>query len=365
MELTQVAAKYKGKVSAQFIQCLPYFKEGQAKKIGTGDYVKVSDSSVLLIHPRADGHLTIAVTQLNYSTLTIYHGDHPGTRFRALAVADYFGVHLNPYVLSPQSFSMGSTVTTPASTPAKSPVTLTFKTILTTEPEHAPAPFTPVQAPEKKEETWELYTDKLMPVASDFYLLASASAKAPWVRYYYISEARRTARLIGNYLAMAIGGEIHYSRSKPPWLQVTASDRKGSAAQWKAVWDKLGGVEATTKAAKLFQLKGNWPGHAYGGPKWARIADALQSWLTGQMSDVLFVDHCMDLQHNTETVFNKWFTDLSGLKKLLDAKFKGDAAVLMRSASPNVRRIYLNTVATPDERIKWAKEYGVERVRME
>lgn len=47
----------------------------------------------------------------------------------------------------------------------------------------------------------------------------------------------------------------------------------------------------------------DWSSSAYGGNKWAQITDAMN--LYGLVSSAAFVDHCVDLEHNTSSIFNK------------------------------------------------------------
>ena len=101
-----------------------------------------------------------------------------------------------------------------------------------------------------------------------------------------------------------------------------------------------------------------------GGPAWAKASDILGQWYDGELSDVLFVDTSMQLQHNTGCIFNKWFQDLHDLKNLLDAKFHGRHEVLLRFATTPIRRIFLNTM--PKEKLElrrvWAKKFNIDRV---
>ena len=82
-----------------------------------------------------------------------------------------------------------------------------------------------------------------------------------------------------------------------------------------------------TMAEKLFN-KASWASH-YGGKAWANIArgwvDLFNAKNTNQM--MVQIDHVYDLQHNTDTVFNKLQSyakdeDFSWIKKALDHKAK-------------------------------------------
>jgi hypothetical protein len=74
-----------------------------------------------------------------------------------------------------------------------------------------------------------------------------------------------------------------------------------------------------------FYMSGSWNG-GYGGPAWGKIAVAWQKLLRAKkLKDVItWIDHAYDLQHNTDTVFNKlqvyYKSGYSWIKNALDWK---------------------------------------------
>jgi len=376
--LESLALKWKGKVSTQFIACLPYFAAGISHKAGW-DYVVVKDGlAVLKIKD-------FEIARLCYPALNIRWDKTPSTKNRAKVVAEYLGIswqdllanstHLGGLYESVNvigelpligaSKTKVTPVPKPKITPVSGKVILTFETKEEKAKTHTYTPHisTPDPTDNRMESLWGLYTKSLLPMAADFYLLAEASENATWVRFHYYTHARRLAELAAGYLAMAIGGELRHARTKTSWMTgLSKGNRRRAWEDWKGIWERLGPVDACEKAAISFN-EGNWLG-GYGGKAWGKVAEILGEWHSGDLSDVLFVDTAMQLQHNCGCIFNKWFTDLSGLKTLLDAKFRGSHAILLGFASVTVRRIFLNTMPKGKDELrqKWAKQFEVERV---
>jgi hypothetical protein len=73
--------------------------------------------------------------------------------------------------------------------------------------------------------------------------------------------------------------------------------------------------------------QGQWKGGAYGGKKWAVIADLFCLWVGGTISLELLIDQCFTLCHNTGNIFNKglFFKSCSDgvLTKILDYQAEG------------------------------------------
>jgi hypothetical protein len=86
--------------------------------------------------------------------------------------------------------------------------------------------------------------------------------------------------------------------------------------------------ETIVKAMQTLYEKGEWAS-MYGGDAWAKIAKAWTKLNDAKdnMHKMIWIDHVYDLQHNTDTVFNKISSytkngSYSWLKKALDYKFK-------------------------------------------
>ena len=70
-------------------------------------------------------------------------------------------------------------------------------------------------------------------------------------------------------------------------------------------------------------LRQYWRQSSYGGAKWAKIAQAVLSFLKGECDHTVFADHAFDLQHNSGTAFNKnamLELDRDNLQSQLDVK---------------------------------------------
>ena len=389
-DLTELALKWKGKVSTQFIECLPYFEAGKSHKAGWDCVVWEGYESVLKVIDFEVARLS----QVIPSALLIRWNNKPSTKNRAKVVAEYFG--LSWYDVAGMSImddgvceslhvlgTSVSPISTEESKPKVTPVTITSaiedkksgKVTLTFEIKKEkykapayhmsiPPTYTPDPTDERMMSLWGLYTKMLLPEAADFYLLAEAGENAKWVQFHYYSHARRLAELVAGYLAMAIGGELRHAMSKSAWMKgLSKGSRRRAWESWKGIWEELGPSVASQKAAYSFRASRHFRG-GYGGEPWAKAAEILGQWYSGDLSDVLFVDTTMQLQHNCGCIFNKWFLDLTNLKDLLDAKFRGNHETLLGYATPTVRRIFLNTMPKDkvEMRRKWAKRFNVERV---
>lgn len=89
----------------------------------------------------------------------------------------------------------------------------------------------------------------------------------------------------------------------------------------------------------------------YGGESWLSIVEAMDMFLTGQFDAVSFIDHCIDLQHNGGSAFNKYAKSSTGFSSdgvndiddFLDYKFKHDILTShtyeVYRVSPKVRKL--------------------------
>jgi hypothetical protein len=91
---------------------------------------------------------------------------------------------------------------------------------------------------------------------------------------------------------------------------------------------------------------------SFGGEAWAKIADA---WLKLDKAEtkgevITYIDHVYDLQHNTDTVFNKLVSyskdgSFQWLKRALDTKAKLDHPIeLIEKVSPSMRKLALPSI---------------------
>jgi len=130
-------------------------------------------------------------------------------------------------------------------------------------------------------------------------------------------------------------------------------DNRGYQNSYKATMRALKKTETSihrfmTVAAEAF-LGLNWP-FSYGGKSWAAICDG---WLklyeaNTENSMIVWIDHVYDLQHNTDTVFNKikeYYKDNVGykwIKKALDKKAHiTNLFELYLNMSSDLRRFFL------------------------
>ena len=194
--------------------------------------------------------------------------------------------------------------------------------------------------------TWGMWTDRLAPVAADYYLLLQLRLMG-YAEQEFKAHLDKTARLVADYCDMALGGELRHANSysgiqaklpKELWEYVPKySNRMAAWLIWKQYRNKKG-LEALKVAETVFSTSG-WS-RAFGGKAWANIATHLISYLEGEISPELFVDIAFALQHNTGTVFNKHFSDLSQLKEVLDANLYGNRIVLLKTATEHVAILY-------------------------
>jgi hypothetical protein len=111
---------------------------------------------------------------------------------------------------------------------------------------------------------------------------------------------------------------------------------------------KEGKPEDWAKIQELLYSKAGWPS-SYGGPAWAQIAQAWSKLFAAQdvPSQMIWIDHIYDLQHNTGSVFNKLETYAKEgghqwLKDALDFKASAKHPIeLADKVSPQMRRLAL------------------------
>lgn len=135
---------------------------------------------------------------------------------------------------------------------------------------------------------------------------------------------------IKKYLDAALGGELRHFYEKrntissqilDDYLKTTiGKERWQSWIEWKTVRE-ANGTRALQEAERLFRT-GSWRQH-FGGKTWAAVTELLISRLTGEFSDIVFIDTAFSIDHNTGCVFNKlWSVD--GQKSVYAKAFAGD-----------------------------------------
>jgi phosphohistidine swiveling domain-containing protein len=130
------------------------------------------------------------------------------------------------------------------------------------------------------------------------------------------------AERMAMYLIVAVGGEMRHVNAHDSYvcekevdelLTIFKVERTGSVEHRSRAQERTNsflkgvGLAEHIRFAELCEIvfrKGRWSS-SYGGPKWAKIAEAAYHFLSGQKSHSVFADHAFDLQHNGGTVFGK------------------------------------------------------------
>ena len=103
--------------------------------------------------------------------------------------------------------------------------------------------------------------------------------------------------------------------------------------------DKCSGytVAEVCRVCEYMFRKGGW-GSAFGGVKWAHIADTLHDFCKGVITPEIFCDRAFNLAHNTSPIFNKGgeFSpqNAPALLAVLDAQAKGQIAKYKGTVEP-------------------------------
>lgn len=152
-------------------------------------------------------------------------------------------------------------------------------------------------------------------LAKDFYILQALGATARlepfrhshqrWRRDYqdyFDVFTERFARTLYDYLCLIVFGEARHASNCAGYYYedwpVSHIDGRSNAYSYATDYSP---ASFLPKAAQLF-LAGNWE-ESYGGRAWARIAEA--AMLYGKVPDVVFIDHAIDLSHNSGLCFDK------------------------------------------------------------
>ena len=181
----------------------------------------------------------------------------------------------------------------------------------------------------------------------DFYLLEAMADKAMGnhlarkIFQLQSDKRREIAESFAAYLAIAISGEVrHYRADSGLHSTLKAEEsaeelnqlleysiqRDDSQQQGINVLRRLDLASQVRFAGLIFDIFrcGRWDS-AFGGSKWAAIADALRLYLNGEVKAAVFIDHVFDLRHNGGVLFNKHpmftaRTDESTLRRQLEVK---------------------------------------------
>lgn len=137
------------------------------------------------------------------------------------------------------------------------------------------------------------------------------------VRKRHESVVASIAPFFATYLALAIGGEIRHFRGGSYQLPQLQRDYRfdeflsaGSRQYAQGLVVTVLEGKSATEQARFVELAahafgtGRW-NPAFGGPKWAKIAETLHGYVAGTTPAAVFVDAVFDLRHNTGVIFNK------------------------------------------------------------
>jgi len=135
-------------------------------------------------------------------------------------------------------------------------------------------------------------------------------------QYYHDDKNKNIHNYIHNFLRIFNNVDSQNSRDKVYNLGMKAKKQMNIS------------ISEFGEITKELFLHGDWPCSAYGGTAWAQISEGLikLSEATSIKDKIIWIDHCYDLQHNTDTVFNKLFLYSKGgyewIGKALDWKNK-------------------------------------------
>ncbi len=117
----------------------------------------------------------------------------------------------------------------------------------------------------------------------------------------------KTAELFGCYLVHAVAAELRHVTHEDINQEFPVSEGDEYYG-YTLEWARLATMEVICgylrQAATAFR-KNHTNGSAYGGNKWAVIAETALDFFEGRVSHIVFVDRVFDLEHNTGHVFNK------------------------------------------------------------
>ena len=193
---------------------------------------------------------------------------------------------------------------------------------------------------------WELNAKhwKLDTVAADYYLLILGSIIDP-NKFKRLLEPMsvRVCDQFARYTDMALGGELRHAttvKGLPRRLAEALRDRTIRDDSRHMAWQgwyhfrQRYGKLALEWAVEAFSTK-RW-NKAYGGGKWATIANTLLMLENDDIKPQGFIDTCWGLQHNGGIYFNKWWP-VKGIQQVLDLNQKGWYCSIVPTASGFIR----------------------------
>ena len=114
----------------------------------------------------------------------------------------------------------------------------------------------------------------------------------------YISK---TARIIYEYTVCAVVSELRHCNHSNYYLR--AIDTGYSSSKFLKCLDDYTAESILKTGVKMFNTDFNKWNNMFGGHSWLLIAKA--GLMYGKIPNIVFLDHCVDLQHNCGTYFDK------------------------------------------------------------
>jgi len=156
--------------------------------------------------------------------------------------------------------------------------------------------------------------------------------------WYY----KTMARMIYDYSVLSCFGELRHGNSQcektidAPWFW---EHRGGNREELVRNPDIPYTAQSIIHMSDLLFNHYDWNG-GYGGSAWGAIADAQKLYIKGQ--EAVYIDHCVDLEHNNGSYFNKdlifWIsTEHGSLHSYLDFKYSAEMEELLMRV--NIREI--------------------------
>jgi len=201
----------------------------------------------------------------------------------------------------------------------------------------------------------------------NFYLymalqMAPGGAKEIGYQMYRMYGLPLLEQQFRSYTDMAVGGELRHALSKnkgaynniPLALKnAMKSNQLRNGDSRKLAWNdwyvlrQQWGTKALDWAVEVFNA---FTSSAYGGKKWAKIANTLLMYEQRKFTQIAFIDTCWSLQHNGGIYFNKiWAQYIHGLHELLGAGSSGNYNLLLRHPGGNdltedLKKAYRNNI---------------------
>ncbi len=122
-----------------------------------------------------------------------------------------------------------------------------------------------------------------------------------WLNEEHAELTLELANVFYDYIALACWGEARHAWSYSTLVSPEISSRpiRYMAAREAVAFDPKAFLPVLEKLFKCAQ----WGGGSFGGTRWGKAAAYAQT--RGTVSDAVFVDHCVDLVHNSGPLFSK------------------------------------------------------------